>query len=91
MNALEKLSESISDKPYNGFPKLPLGYHKIVLFRETNGRYGRSVIAELKNEVIFLPQYLSQKLDEDDIDELNSSDENLYLFFGGGKKKKKKM
>lgn len=90
MNALKKLSEVISDKPYYGFTKLPHGYHKIVEFRQSHGKYGRSVIAELKKEILFLPQYLVEKLDEEDIDELNESEENLYLFFGGSKKKDKK-
>lgn len=86
MNVLKKLNQTDSDKPYNGLSKLSLGYHKIVNFRESNGRYGRSVIVELKNEIIFLPKYLSEKLDEKDVDELNSSEEQMFLFFGGPKK-----
>lgn len=89
MNALKKLSENISDKPYHGFTKLQHGYHKIIKFRESHGKYGRSVIVELKKEIIFLPQYLVEQLNEEDIAELNACDENLYLFFGGCKKKKK--
>lgn len=90
MSALKKLSEIPSDKPYFGFTELQHGYHKIVKFRQSYGKYGRSVIAELKKEIIFLPQYLVEKLDDEDITELNASEETLYLFFGGCKKKTKK-
>lgn len=89
MNALIKLSEDITDKPYYGFTKLRRGYHKIVKFRQSYGKYGRRIIAELKKEIIFLPQYLAEKLDKEDIEELNESEETLYLFFGGCKKRKK--
>lgn len=90
MNALKKLSEEHIEKPYHGFTKLRRGYHKIVTFRLSHGKYGRGIIAELKKEILFLPQYLVEKLDDEDIVELNSSEENLYLFFGGSKKKGKK-
>lgn len=83
MNVLKKLNRVESDKPYNGLPKLSLGYHEIIRFRESNGKYGRSVIAELKSEIIFLPQYLTGKLNEKDISDLNSAEEQLFLFFGG--------
>lgn len=83
MNVLKKLNQVKSNKPYNGLPNLSRGYHKIDCFRESVGKFGRSVIAELKNEIIFLPQFISEKLNEKDIGELNSSEEPLYLFFGG--------
>lgn len=89
MNVLKKLNQFESNKPYNGFPKLSRGYHDIVCFRESNGKFGRSVVVELELEIIFLPQFMSEKLNEKDIDELNSSDEPLYLFFGGLHKVKK--
>lgn len=83
MNVLKKLQSINIEKPYHGLPKLKLGYHAIHSFRESNGRYGRGIIAELKNEIIFLPQYMVEKLDQEDIRELNDSDEKLFLFFGG--------
>lgn len=89
MNALKKMNQAESAKPYFGLPKLSLGYHEIVLFRESNGRFGRSIIAELKSEIIFLPQYLTDKLEEKDIEELNACEESLYLYFGGKHKKNK--
>lgn len=89
MNVLKKLNQSISDKPYHGFPKLELGYHKIVCFRKSKGKYGESVIAELQHEVIYLPQYIVEQLDSDDIEQLNKFQETLYLFFGGRHKIKK--
>lgn len=89
MNALKKLNQVESNKPYFGLPKLSKGYHKIDCFRVSIGKFGRSVIAELKSEIIFLPQFISEKLNEKDIDELNSYKEPLYLFFGGLHKVKK--
>lgn len=83
MNVLKKLSEAASGKPYHGFAKLKTGYHEVLFFRISVGKYGRSVVAELENEVIFLPQFISEKITESDIDDLNTSKEKLFLFFGG--------
>lgn len=83
MNVIKKLNQVESEKPYHRFSKLSIGYHEIVLFRIIHGRYGQSVIAELENEVIFLPSYLGKKLDENDISELNACEEQIYLYFGG--------
>lgn len=83
MNVLKKLNTVSAEKPYHGLPKLEHGYHEIVVFRESNGRYGRGIIAELKEEIIFLPQHIVERLDSEDIRELNDSVEKLYLYFGG--------
>lgn len=83
MDVLKKLNSPINDKPYHGLPKLELGYHQVYAFRESTGRYGRGIIAELKDEIIFLPQFMVERLDEEDIRALNDSDEKLFLFFGG--------
>lgn len=89
MNALKKLKSDNFEKQYHGFPNLEHGYHEVFSFRESHGRYGRGVVAELKDEIIFLPQYMVEKIDEEDIRELNDSDEKLHLFFGGRHAKKK--
>lgn len=81
MNVLKKLKQT--DKPYFGLPKLSLGYHKVIGFSVSEGIYGRSVIAELEDEIIFLPRNLSDKLNNEDIVELNKSEVSVYLFFGG--------
>lgn len=86
MNALKKLKHAETSKAYNGLPKLALGYHAIDSFRVSTGKFGRSVIAELKTEIIFLPKFLSEKLNDADVDELNSFKEQLYLYFGGRNK-----
>lgn len=83
MNVLRKLNQSDTNKPYNGLARLSHGFHEIDCFRESHGKFGRSVIAELKKEIIFLPQYISEKLNSHDIEELNSLDGKLYLYFGG--------
>lgn len=90
MEVLKKLNQAADgSKPYHGLPKLALGYHEIERFRETHGKFGRSVITELKNEIIFLPNYLGEKLEERDIEKLNLCEESIYLFFGGKHKKNK--
>lgn len=86
MNALKKLQQVEASKPYNGLPKLAPGYYAIDCFRVSTGKFGRSVIAELKTEIIFLPKFLSEKLNDEDVDELNSSKEQMYLYFGGRNK-----
>lgn len=91
MEVLKKLNTSASDtgKPYFGLPKLTLGYHEVISFRETHGKYGKSVVVELKDQVIFLPQYLVQQLNSKDIEDLNNSEETVFLYFGGKHEEKK--
>lgn len=85
---VSKQTDFESSKPYNGFPKLAVGYHKICCVRESSGMYGRSVIAELEKEIVFLPSYLTTKLFEKEIAELNSMNEPNFLYFGGKKSNK---
>lgn len=89
MNVLKKLNQSTEDKPYHGFSKLDIGNHEIVSFRATNNKFGKSVICELVDQIIFLPQYLGQQLGEQDIQELNKCEKKLFLHFGGRHDKKK--
>lgn len=90
MNVLKKINQPQSDKPYHGLPKLALGFHKIECFRISDGKYGKSVIVELENEVIFLPSFISRNLVNQDIDDLNSCKETMFLYFGGKDKKTNK-
>lgn len=69
--------------PHYGWPKLKEGYHEIFSFNDVNGRYGREISVDLKYEKIYPPQYMGEKLDEEDVRELNDSSEKLFLFFGG--------
>lgn len=96
MEALKKLANVTTNKPYNGFPKLAKGHHNIVSFRFVKNKFGKkaegtnkSILVELENEVVFLPQYFCQKLNEKDISDLNSfieAGECIYLYFGGRQK-----
>lgn len=93
MNALSKLKNIQPNKPYHGFARLNEGYHRVFSFRIVKNKFGtkkdgssKSILVELSDEVLFLPQYYLQKLNEDDIRELNTSIEKedyIYLFFGG--------
>lgn len=93
MNALKKLESLKPNKPYNGFANLSIGFHSITCFRSVKNKFGKkgdgsnkSILVELSNEVLFLPQYFRQKLDETDLFELNASiesGEGIYLYFGG--------
>lgn len=90
------MQEINQDKPYRGFSKLAVGYHKILRFRAVKNKYLKStpekwsILIELENEVIYLPQYFADKLNDGDINELNSNVDNkgecMYLFFGGQRK-----
>lgn len=85
MNVFKKLEgvTPSSSKMYRSFTELDVGYHRIFCVRETKTKYGRGIIIELKDGMLFLPRYLAQRLDENDVVELNSYDENIYLYFGG--------
>lgn len=96
MNALKKLEEVVPNKAYLGFTKLSIGYHKIISFRSTKNKFGKkgekSILVELDDQVLFLPQHFNMKINEDDIRELNSSIEknnSVYLHFGGRDEKTK--
>lgn len=93
MEALKKLQEVKANKPYLGFPKLSVGYHQVLCFQSVKNKFGKktgvsnkSILLELKEQVVFLPQYFWQKINEKDLEDLNSLIENgefIYLFFGG--------
>jgi hypothetical protein len=77
MNVLKKLQNA---KAYRGFVNLENGYHQILSFRVVKNKFfkknegtAKSIVVELSNEVLFLPQHFMQKLDEEDIQESESS------------------
>ena len=90
MNVLNMLNEVELNKIFKPYKPWPIshGFHKIFGFRVRDGMYGRSVIAELENEIVYLPQYLSRKLSDEDVDSLNTCEEPIYLYFGGKNKEK---
>lgn len=94
MEALKKLAKK--EKPYNGFTNLAVGYHEIVNFRTTKNNFAKkgeppkTIVAELEEEILFLPSYFWNKVDEKDLDELNNliqTGKKVYLHFGGKLKK----
>lgn len=100
MEVLKKLEELVPNKPYLGFAKLSPGYHKILCFRSVKNKYGKkgdgsknSILIELDDQVLFLPQYFNQKITgEDDIRRLNTAiekNETIYVYFGGRDEKTK--
>lgn len=82
----------IVSKPYHGFAKLEIGYHQIVCFRIVKNKFGKkgdgsnkNILVELNDEVLFLPQYFLQKINEEEVISLSStieSNENVHLYFG---------
>lgn len=92
MQALKKLSAIKENKPYNGFPKLTVGYHQILNFRTVKNKFckkgesAKTILVELDKEVVFLPGYFWQKINEKDIADLNvliERGDKVYLYFGG--------
>lgn len=95
MDVIKKLQE-VKPKPYYGFTKLSIGFHKIISFRLVKNKFAKkgekqskSIVVELQNEILFLPQYFSENLSEDEINGLNECDESVYLYFGGKNEKTK--
>lgn len=97
MNALKKLESVQSNKPYHGFTKLEIGYHEIQSFRFVKNKFAKkgetsskTILVELEDQVIFLPQYFTQSLNEKDLNELNSlinAGDFVYFYFGGKQEK----
>lgn len=82
-NPLAKI-KNIS-KPYKGFTNLKIGYHRIDQFRLVKNKFSeseKSLLIELANEVVYMPQYYANCIEESDIPDLNG-DERSYLYFGG--------
>lgn len=95
MQALKKLAQSVGSKPYNGFTKLSNGYHKIFAFRAVKNKFAKkgdsakTILVELEKEVVFLPGYFWQKINEKDLADLNVLIEKggeVFLYFGGKQK-----
>lgn len=84
-------------KPYKGFGTLPHGNHEVISFRFVRNKYydpkkenpglKRSLLVELSDQVLFLPEYFAQKFNDDDkqIEELNNDGVKKYLYFGGSR------
>lgn len=92
MNVFEKLQQIGAEKPYNGFKKMSIGYHKILRFRTVSSKFAdSSVLVELKNEVLYLPNYFTENLTEDELKELTKPivGDGYYLYFGGERKRTK--
>lgn len=89
MNALQKLQQASETKPYYGFSKLAMGYHEIFSFHLVKNKFAKkddckkSILIELKDQIIFLPKYFSEDMKRNDIINLNSDGETKYLYFGG--------
>ncbi|XP_031626920.1 uncharacterized protein LOC116343151 [Contarinia nasturtii] len=98
--ALFLLQEACSEtKAYNGFSKLPHGYHKIYKFKLANNKQfnpkekktaKKVLLVELKDEVLFLPEYFALAIKEDErkVFDLNNDGVEKFLFFGGARPNK---
>lgn len=82
-----------SSKPYFGFNHLEEGNYEIVLFRfvrnkffdGTEGQLKRNLIAELKDQIVFLPAIIARNFNDDDelLDDVNNDGVKRFLRFGG--------
>lgn len=103
MSSAMDLLTSVSDydsKPYLGFSQLAHGNHEIVCFRFVKNNFyktvpgkpglKRTLLVELKDQVLFLPEYFAVKFDDDDdkVEALNSDGIKKFLYFGGNRPNK---
>lgn len=103
MSSAFQLISSIggASKPYHGFANLNVGYYEIEKFRLVknklynpnveNPRLKRVLLVELKEEVLFLPEYFAVNFNDDDakVEELNNDGIKKYLYFNGKRPKNK--
>lgn len=85
-------------KPYKGFSQLAVGNHQIFSFKLVpNKLYSKdkkttkkTLIVELNEEIIFLPDYFAASINEDErkVNELNTDGIRKYLYFGGARPNK---
>lgn len=91
------LFSTVNQKPYLGFSNLPKGFHEIQHFRLVKNNYynpdceklslKRVLLVELKDQVLFLPEYFAIKFNDDDnlVNALNNDGIKKFLFFNGKK------
>lgn len=83
-----------SSKPYKGFAKLNIGNYEIKSFRlvrnkwynpENTDSLERILLAELDDQVIFLPSYMAKNFKDDDklVEAVNNDGIKRFLCFGG--------
>lgn len=93
-SAFDLLQTVCEQKEYKGFKFLDIGYHEIIKFRfvknkfaDSNGESNRTLLVELKDEVLFLPQYFADIFNDDDskIEQLNNDGIKKFLYFGGAR------
>lgn len=88
-----------SSKPYRGFKELAHGRHKIIRFKLVRNKFAAdaesegssstsspiSVMVELEDEVLFLPQHLGRKFNNnpETVRQINESGITFYLYFAG--------
>lgn len=97
---ISPLSLFPSAKPYRGFANLPEGNHEIHHFRWVKNKHYRSdaekkslervLLVELKDEILFLPEYFAKNFDNSDelIDQLNNDGVKKFLAFNGKRNNK---
>lgn len=94
MSAFAKLQSVNSAKPYYGFTKLTIGYYEIKNFKLVKNKFGqkgsneKTLLIELDDQVLFLPRYFAENINEKDVISLNTDDETKYLHFGGQRENK---
>lgn len=92
-SAFDVLKSFQDGKPYRGFASLEKGNHEIIEFRLVKNKLHRedsdiprlSLLVELKDQVLFLPAYIAQKIgySYEKVDEINADPRKKFLFFGG--------
>lgn len=101
MSAFELLTKvGKFTKPYLGFSKLRHGHHEIEKFRlvknkmyvpaeqlkpDEQPKLPRVLMVELKDQVLFMPEYITKAMGADDekVAELNNDGVKKFLYFGG--------
>lgn len=102
MDLLKKATnfKQAAKKPYIGFSKLPFGNHEVFNFRFVKNKLynvnakkpglERVILAELEDQVLFLPEYFARVFENDDakLAELNKGAKK-YMYFGGKRSNEK--
>lgn len=99
MDLLKSATNLNEQKPYIGFAKLAIGNYEVIQFRLVKNKLynvnsakpglKRSLLVELKDQVLFLPEYFGKLFNDDDakVAELNKGPKK-YLYFGGSRPNK---
>lgn len=79
--AFNLLLDACANQKYCNFANLPLGEHLVFEFSIVETQYGERIRADLGDKYVYLPERFTKKLNQENIAELNET-QNVLCYYG---------